>query len=395
MIARIRSFVSYKEALDEWSRLRIDSPFLSEKEIEDFIFTYLESEKEIERVQNLSKLIEDAGGDIRKSTTSKWTRYLVFGDASFYKNLSNYQDYPVVEMILAALRNYRSSSTKPIKLSNQSLNFEKTLVMGILNVTPDSFFDGGVYLSKESAVKRVFQMVDEGADIIDIGGESTRPFSTPVPETVERERVIPILEEVIPSIDIPISIDTRKPSIAREAVEIGAQIVNDVSGLRDREMMRTVSELDVPVIIMHMLGDPQTMQLNIAYEDVVGDILMFLAGRIREAEENGIDRDKIIIDPGIGFGKEVHHNLDILRRLREFRCLGRPLLVGTSRKTFIGKVLDLPKEERLEGSLASAAVSVINGADIVRVHDVKETVRVCKLIDAIYGIRKNLGFSVR
>jgi len=387
MIARIRSFHSYREALDEWSRLRIDSPLLSNEEIENLLFTYLEFEREIKNAQELSRLIESAGGEIKKSTTSKCTRYLVFGDASFYKNLSNYQDYPLVEMILIALKNYRSSSTKPIKLSNQTLNFEKTIIMGILNVTPDSFFDGGMYFNKESAVERVFQMVDEGADIIDIGGESTRPFSTPIPETVERERVIPILEEVIPSIDIPISIDTRKPSIARKAVEIGAQIVNDVSGLRDPEMMRTVSELDVPVIIMHMLGDPQTMQLNISYEDVVGDILMFLAGQIREAEESGIDRDKIIIDPGIGFGKEVYHNLDILRRLREFRCLGRPLLVGASRKTFIGKVLDLPKEERLEGSLASAAVSVINGADIIRVHDVKETVRVCKLIDAIYGMR--------
>ncbi|MCQ5375339.1 MAG: dihydropteroate synthase [Methanomassiliicoccales archaeon] len=367
--------------------MRIDSPLLSNEEIENLLFTYLEFEREIENAQELSRLIESAGGEIKKSTTSKCTRYLVFGDASFYKNLSNYQDYPLVEMILIALKNYRSSSTKPIKLSNQTLNFEKTIIMGILNVTPDSFFDGGMYFNKESAVERVFQMVDEGADIIDIGGESTRPFSTPIPETVERERVIPILEEVIPSIDIPISIDTRKPSIARKAVEIGAQIVNDVSGLRDPEMMRTVSELDVPVIIMHMLGDPQTMQLNISYEDVVGDILMFLAGQIREAEESGIDRDKIIIDPGIGFGKEVYHNLDILRRLREFRCLGRPLLVGASRKTFIGKVLDLPKEERLEGSLASAAVSVINGADIIRVHDVKETVRVCKLIDAIYGMR--------
>lgn len=388
MIARIRPFISYKEALDEWSRLGFDLSSLPEGDIEDFVFIYLESEKEIEGVEDLSRLIKDAGGSIRKSTASKLTRYLVFGDASFYKNLSNYQDYPVVEMILAALLNYRAPSRKPVKLKNQSLNFEKTLVMGILNVTPDSFFDGGVYINKESAVKRVFQMVDEGADIIDIGGESTRPFSTPVPETVESERVIPILEEVISSIDIPVSIDTRKPSIARKAVEIGAQIVNDVSGLRDEEMMRTVSELGVPVIIMHMLGDPQTMQLNIVYEDVVGDIMMFLAERIREAEENGIEKDKIIIDPGIGFGKEVHHNLDILRRLREFRCLGRPLLVGTSRKTFIGKVLGLPKEERLEGSLASAAVSVINGADIVRVHDVKETVRVCKLIDAVYGMQK-------
>ncbi|MDH7509344.1 MAG: dihydropteroate synthase [Methanomassiliicoccales archaeon] len=389
MIARIRSYLSYKEALDEWSRLKIDPPTLSSEEIEDFIFTYLEAECETEDLSNLSELIGGAGGDIRMSTKSGRGRYLVFGDASFYKNLTKYRDNPTVGIMLDALKNYRSLSTEPIKLSNQSLKFDKTLVMGILNVTPDSFFDGGAYFSRESAIKRVFQMVDEGADIIDIGGESTRPFSTPIPETVERERVIPILEEVIPSIDIPISIDTRKPSIAREAVEIGAEIVNDVSGLRDREMMRTVSELDVPVIIMHMLGDPQTMQLNIAYEDVVGDILMFLARQIREAEENGISRDKIIIDPGIGFGKEVHHNLDILRRLREFRSLGRPLLVGASRKTFIGKVLDLPKEERLEGSLASAAVSVINGADIVRVHDVKETVRVCRLIDAIYGTRKD------
>ncbi|MBM4237077.1 MAG: dihydropteroate synthase [Euryarchaeota archaeon] len=255
--------------------------------------------------------------------------------------------------------------------------------MGVLNITPDSFSDGGTFLRKEDAVRRAFEMVDEGADIIDVGGESTRPFSEPVTEDEEEARIIPVLREIVPSLGVPVSIDTRRPSVARKAVEIGAHIVNDVSGLRDGEMIRAVGELGVPAVLMHMLGEPRTMQLDIRYDDVVGDIMLFMKERMREASKGGVEETSIILDPGIGFGKELQHNLDIIRRLREFRCLGRPILVGPSRKAFIGKVLDLPKEERLEGTMAAVAASVINGASLVRVHDVKETVRVCRMIDAI------------
>jgi dihydropteroate synthase len=195
--------------------------------------------------------------------------------------------------------------------------------------------------------------------------------------------MLPVLKEVAPSLCMPISIDTTKPSVARKAVELGAQIVNDVSGLRDSRMIDTIAELDVPVVLMHMRGNPKTMQVDVKYDEVVGDIMLYMAERMGEAIERGVKEEKIMLDPGIGFGKELQHNLDIVRRLREFRSMGRPIVIGPSRKGFIGKILSLPEEERLEGSLAAVAASVLNGANIVRVHDVKETVRVCRMLDAV------------
>ncbi len=262
---------------------------------------------------------------------------------------------------------------------------QRTLVMGILNVTPDSFYDGGRYADTQSAVQRALQMVQEGADIIDIGGESTRPGSQPVPEEEELRRVIPVIEAVRAQVDVPISIDTTKSSVAVRALQAGACLVNDISGLGfDPHMAQVVAEHGAMCCIMHIQGTPQTMQVNPQYADVVGDISAYFEQRLALAERAGIARNRIWLDPGIGFGKRVEHNLEILRRLREFTRFGLPLLIGVSRKSFIGKVLgDLPVAERLEGTAAAVAVAIMNGANVVRVHDVQAMVRVARVVDAV------------
>ncbi|MGQ9882051.1 MAG: dihydropteroate synthase [Armatimonadota bacterium] len=262
---------------------------------------------------------------------------------------------------------------------------ERTVVMGILNVTPDSFYDGGRYAEHGSAVGRALQMVEEGADIIDIGGESTRPGSQPVSEEEELRRVLPVIEAVRARVDVPISIDTTKSRVAEQALQAGACMVNDISGLGfDPRMAEVVAQAGVLCCLMHIQGTPQTMQKNPQYTDVVRDISAYFQERLALAERAGIPRQNIWLDPGIGFGKTVEHNLQILRRLREFTAFGLPILIGTSRKSFIGKVLgDLPPEDRLEGTAATVAVAIMNGANVVRVHDVQVMVRVARMVDAV------------
>ncbi len=250
------------------------------------------------------------------------------------------------------------------------------LIMGILNVTPDSFSDGGRYLDKDAARKRALEMENSGADIIDIGGESTRPGAESVELEEELERTIPVIEAVREETEVPISIDTYKSEVAKEALDAGADIVNDISALRfDPDLGRLVAERDVPVILMHMQGEPRTMQENPTYEDPVEDIIEFLEGRINRAVELGISREQVVIDPGIGFGKKYEDNYEILRRLEEFRALDLPLLLGTSRKSFLGETLDSPTGKRLEGTIASNVVGVLKGAKVLRVHDVREVHR--------------------
>jgi len=263
--------------------------------------------------------------------------------------------------------------------------------MGILNVTPDSFSDGGRYFDKASAIRRAYEMVEEGADIIDVGGESTRPGSEPVPLQEEIDRTIPVIEEISKKIKVPVSIDTYKAEVARRALDAGASIVNDISGLRfDPEMPKVVSQYKVPVVIMHIKGTPKDMQANPIYEALIPEITDYFRESIRLAVESGITEDKIIIDPGIGFGKTFDHNLEIIKNLREFTLLEKPLLVGVSRKAFIGKILgDAPVSERLEGSEAAAAISILNGANIIRVHDVKEMKKVALVADAIKRMSVN------
>ncbi len=263
---------------------------------------------------------------------------------------------------------------------------ERTLVMGIVNVTPDSFSDGGRFYRAGDAVEHGLRLVEEGADILDIGGESTRPGSDFIPLDEELRRVMPVVEELAGRAGVPLSIDTTKAEVARRALDAGCSMVNEISAMRlDPEMLPLVVERGVPFCLMHMQGMPKDMQVSPHYEDVVGEIAAFLRERAEAAIRAGADPSNIILDPGIGFGKTLRHNLEILRRLPELRSLGYPLLLGTSRKSFIGMILDLPVEERLEGTAASVALGVAMGADIVRVHDVREMVRVVRVAEAIAG----------
>ena len=263
------------------------------------------------------------------------------------------------------------------------------LIMGVLNVTPDSFSDGGDYLDRSSAVARGLEMMGEGADIVDVGGESTRPGSASVGRAEQIERVVPVIEELVSRGDKPISIDTSSSEVARRALGAGASIVNDVSaGRADEGMFDLLAEAGCPVVLMHMLGTPADMQVDPSYEDVVGEITAFLAKAIDRATSAGVHRDRVIIDPGIGFGKTVEHNLEILGGLGELGCLNRPILVGSSRKSFIEQVLGTESvEERIWGTAGTVAMAVGGGAHILRVHDVWQMSQVARMAYAIRASR--------
>lgn len=261
---------------------------------------------------------------------------------------------------------------------------KRTLVMGILNLTPDSFYTPSRLPDLSMAVEQAQRMAQEGADILDIGGESSRPGAQPVSGEEELKRVLPVIRALSKKLSIPLSVDTYKSLVAERALGEGAAIINDISGLRaDGAMVKTAARFKAGLVLMHMQGEPRTMQKNPSYREIVGDIADFFRERLRLLAEQGIDPLQVVMDPGIGFGKTLEHNLELLRRLPEFFPLGRPLLLGLSRKSFIGHILDLPPQERLEGSLASAAVAVMKGAAILRVHDVKATVRACKVVDQL------------
>lgn len=268
----------------------------------------------------------------------------------------------------------------------ERLSLSRPLVMGILNVTPDSFSDGGRYDQPLDALRHAERMVAEGADIIDVGGESTRPGSDPVSEDEELARVVPVLRDIRESLDVVVSIDSYRASVVEAALNAGASMVNDVSALRmDTAMVDVLRDSDTPVVLMHMLGNPKTMQDKPSYEDSVTEISGFFAERLAFAESAGIDPSRVILDPGIGFGKRLEDNLAILARLNEFSSLGRPILVGASRKSFINMVhaVDGPADERIGGSIAAAIVAYVNGAAILRVHDVRPTVEALKLAVAV------------
>ena len=267
-----------------------------------------------------------------------------------------------------------------LNLGNLKLD-GKCHVMGILNVTPDSFYDN--FFDEESIQKRINEMIAEGAEIIDIGGESTRPGSKPVSTEEELERVIPAIEFVKNVSDIPISIDTQKAEVARKAVEAGACVVNDVGGLRNKDMISTIAELQIPVIIMHMQGTPENMQKNPQYDDTIEDIRDWLQERINAAEIAGIERSDMIVDPGIGFGKNLKHNLEILGRLNEFKGMSGGVLLGASRKSFIGMMTGNEEGDRLTGSLSAAIMGVTGGVDILRVHDVNETLNAVNAVNSL------------
>ena len=262
-----------------------------------------------------------------------------------------------------------------------------TLIMGILNLTPDSFSDGGQFSDKNQATDYALKMIDDGADMIDIGGESTRPGAEPVSLDEELKRTIPIIKSIRQRSDCLISIDTYKSSVAEVALDVGADLVNDISGLTfDEKMIDIVVDRKVPVILMHMKGTPRSMQVDPNYDNVIEEICEFFRRKVKSAKNSGILDNMIILDPGIGFGKRLEDNFEIIRELKQICAMGYPILLGPSRKSFIGASLNLPVEERLEGTLASITVGIMNGANIIRVHDVKETLRAVKITEKIMGI---------
>ncbi len=281
-----------------------------------------------------------------------------------------------------------------VKNYKTSLKFDKTYIMGILNVTPDSFYDGGKFFESELALEKAKNLIKEGADILDIGGESARPGSQRISVEEEKKRVLPVIETIRrENKEIIISIDTYKSEVAKEAVRSGADIINDISGgMFDPDILTVAAENEAYYVIMHINGTPDTMQNNPCYSEkgVVNDIIEYFYKRIKVAESYGIKREKIIIDPGIGFGKTLEHNIEILSNLDKFKQFKLPLLIGTSRKSMIGKILNKPVEERLYGTLATVALSILKGANIVRVHDVAETKDVVQVIDTIIKKQGNI-----
>lgn len=290
---------------------------------------------------------------------------------------------------LAPLVPALSAERSVLRTRHGDLDFtRRTLVMGIVNVTPDSFYDGGRRFDAGKALAHGLAMAASGADMIDIGGESSRPGAEPVSEDDELTRVIPVIESLRQQTAVPISIDTYKSNVAHAALDAGADIINDISALRfDAAMISLLAQEKVPVILMHMQGTPRTMQAEPRYQDVVREVRDFLATQLYEALDAGVAPQAIVIDPGIGFGKNLEHNLQLLRGLPVLAALGQPLLVGVSRKNFIGKILNLEPDQRLEGSLAAAVGAVLGGANILRVHDVAESVKAARVADAIrFGV---------
>lgn len=276
-----------------------------------------------------------------------------------------------------------------IRVGERDLRFgEQFYIMGVVNVTPDSFSDGGDHFARRDAISRALELAENGADIIDIGGESTRPGAEPVTAEQEAERVLPVVEAAAEKTDAIVSIDTTKAAIARRAVEKGATIINDVSGLGfDEEMGEVVADSGAGYVLMHIQGTPETMQEEITYDDVIDDIAAYFDRRLHKATEAGVDIGQIVLDPGIGFGKTVEQNYRLIREIHRFHDFGRPLLLGTSRKSSIGAIVDKPPKERVWGTAATVACGLMAGADIVRVHDVSEMYDVVRVTEAIAGMR--------
>lgn len=273
------------------------------------------------------------------------------------------------------------------------LDLNRPIVMGILNVTPDSFSDGGIYNRYDYALKHVASMVDDGATIIDIGGESTRPGASEVSLQQELDRVIPIIEAVTDRFEVWVSVDTSKAVVMAEAARAGAHIINDVRSLHEPGALETAAETGLPICIMHMLGQPKTMQQTPNYKNVVAEVKQYLSNQIDRCEAAGIAKSRLIIDPGFGFGKNLAHNYQLLAKLNEFQALGVPLLVGMSRKTMIGELLDVPLEKRLIGGIACAVIAAMQGAQIIRAHDVKETVQAMKIVQATLSVKETNDYE--
>jgi len=334
------------------------------------------------------------GGDVAVDgrgldcSTERTDALLMGTQKHFEKLVLKLEQYPTLnplgQSVKQTLKNI-SKTQYAIRCRKRTLTLGKrTLLMGVLNVTPDSFSDGGLFFDKEKAISHGLRLVEEGADIIDIGGESTKPGSKPLELEEELRRVIPVIKSISAEVDVPISIDTYKSTVAQKAIEAGAEIINDISGLNfDPSLAKVASKEDTPLVLMHIRGTPETMQKNVHYDSLFSEILQYLKDSIQRAESAGLDPRQIIVDPGIGFGKTVEDNLLIIKNLHEFRILGKPILLGTSRKSFIGKILNAEVGERLEGTLSSITVGVLNGANIIRCHDALQAKRAIAVADAI------------
>ena len=340
--------------------------------------------------QEMLSLGGDAALDKRGlDCSAEWTDAILMGtQKQFEKLVLKLDQYPNLQLLSQSLKETFHNISKThyiIRCRKRTFTLgRRTLLMAILNITPDSFSDGGLYFDKNKAIAQGLRMVEEGADILDIGGESTRPGSKPLGLDEELCRVIPVIESLTKELDVPISIDTYKSAVAQEAIEAGAEIVNDISGLHfDPNLAEVVAKGKTPLVLMHIRGTPEIMQKDVHYASLFSEILQYLKDSIQRAESGGIDPEQIVIDPGIGFGKTVEDNLLIIKNLSEFRILGKPLLLGTSRKNFIGRILNADVGERVEGSLASIAIGVLNGAHIIRCHDVPQAKKAIAVADAI------------
>jgi dihydropteroate synthase len=393
-LIRCLHITNAREAIHEMGRVGVDATGIKLMKGKTLHFD-LKVEGINPRTANLLKQeMLSLGGDAALDgrgldCSAKQTDAILTGtQKQFEKLLLKLDQYPDLRSLGESFRETLKNISKThysIRCKKKTFTLGKrTLLMGVLNVTPDSFSDGGLYLDKEKALARGFGMVEEGADFIDIGGESTRPGSKPIELEEELRRVIPVIESLAKEVDVPISIDTYKSTVAKRAIEAGAEMINDISGLHfDPDLGKVAAKEDVPLILMHIRGAPETMQEDVHYDSLFSEILQYLKDSVQRAESTGLDPRQIIIDPGIGFGKTLKDNLLIIKNLSEFRILGKPILLGTSRKSFIGKILNARANERLEGTLSSIAICALNGAHIIRCHDLLQAKKAIAVADAI------------
>jgi len=393
-LIRCLHITNANEAIQQMKRVGVDPTGVKLMEGKTLHFNLKVEGIDPRKANLLKQEMLSLGGDVAVDgrgldCSTKLTDALLMGTQKHFEKLilklEQYPDLqPLGQSIKETLKNI-SKTHYSIRCRKRTLTLGKrTLLMGVLNVTPDSFSDGGLFFDKEKAIAHGLKMVEEGADIIDIGGESTRPSSKPLELEEELRRVIPVIESLAKEVAVPISIDTYKSTVAQRAIQAGAEIINDISGLHfDPSLAKVAAKEDTPLVLMHIRGTPETMQKDVHYNSLFSEILQYLKESIQRAESAGLDPRQIIIDPGIGFGKTVEDNLLIIKNLYEFRILGKPILLGTSRKTFIGKILNTEVGDRLEGTLSSIAIGVLNGAHIIRSHDVLQAKKAIAVADAI------------
>jgi dihydropteroate synthase len=393
-LIRCLHITNANEAIRQMKKMGVDPTGVKLMEGKTLHFNLKVEGIEPRRANLLKQEMLSLGGDVAVDgrgldCSAEQTDALLMGTQKHFEKLilklEQYPDLqPLSQSIKETLKNL-SKTHYAIRCRKRTLVLGKqTLLMGVLNVTPDSFSDGGLFYDKGKAVSHGLKMVEEGADMIDIGGESTRPGSKPLELQEELRRVIPVIESLAKKLDVPISIDTYKSTVAQRAIEAGAQMVNDISGLKfDPNLAQVAAKEDTPLVLMHIRGIPETMQKDVHYDSLFSEILHNLRDSVQRAESAGLDPKQIIIDPGIGFGKSFEDNLLIIKNLFEFRILGKPILLGTSRKSFIGKILNTEVGDRLEGTLSSIAIGVLNGAHIIRSHDVLQAKKAIAVADAI------------